>query len=54
MKTARWKVKGYITIYTPVMSANKRGEGGYTPTYTLALLQLVETEKIFSKDIMRE
>ena len=31
----------------------KKGEGGWTPTQKIALLQLVETEEIFSKEIMR-
>ena len=29
-------------------------EIGFTSTYKLALLQLVETKKIFSKDIIRD
>ena len=54
-KEERWKVKGYITIFTPVMSAKKNGKGLWIPTQKLALLQLVETEKEkFSKEITRE
>ena len=51
---SRWKVKGCITIFTIERSAKKRGKGRRNPTYKLALLLLVETEKIFSKGITRE
>ena len=34
--------------------SKNRGEVVWTPTYKIALLQSVETEKIFSKEIMRE
>ena len=54
MKISRWKVKGCITICTIERSAEKRGEGRWNPTYKLALLLLVETEKICSKGITRE
>ena len=45
MKTARWKVTVSITRCTPGKSDKKKGEVGYTPTYKLSLLQLVETDK---------
>ena len=54
MNMVQWKLKVYITMCYPVSRAKKKGYGGCTPTYKLALLQLVETEKNFSKEIMRE
>ena len=41
-------------ICTPVTIYNNKGEGGWTPTQKLSLLQLVETKKRFFKEIMRE
>ena len=54
MKMVRWKVNCSMSICTPVRSYNNKGEGGWKSTYKLALLQLVENEKILSKEIMRE
>ena len=42
-------------MYNPVSGADTKVGGGCTPTWKLALQQLVETEKkICSKGIMRE
>ena len=53
-KNARWKVNGFITRCTPVRSSRKKEREDEQIPIKLALLQLVETEKIFSKDIMRD
>ena len=54
MKTELWKVKGFINRCTPESSDKNKGEEILIPTYKIYLLQLVQTDKIFSKEIMRE
>ena len=49
MRTVRWKEEGLINEFTLLKSTRKKGEGVWTPTYKLALLQLFETEDIFSR-----
>ena len=51
---AWWKEQIYITRCTLIYSARKNGEGYQTPNQKLSLLQLVGTEEIFSKKIMRD
>ena len=36
---AQWKVKGYITRFTPVRSDRKKGEEGWAPNYKPALIK---------------
>ena len=45
----QWKVEGSITI-CPILKINWNNvEGGWTLIYKMSLLQLVETEEIFSR-----
>ena len=41
-------------ICTPGIIDKNKGEVGWAPTQKLSLLQLVETEKSFAKEIIRE
>ena len=50
---AKLKLKGSMTRWTTGRIDKKNGEEGWTPIYKLALLQLVESAKIFSKDIIK-
>ena len=51
--TEQWKEEVLITRFTLLMSTRKKGILGCTHTYKIAILQLVITEEIFSKEIMK-
>ena len=53
-KTVQWKVTGYINRCNPGRSDKKSVEAGWKPTQKIDILKLVETDKIFSRGIMRE
>ena len=49
MKIMRWNIKVSIIIFTTERTVKNKVEGGWTPIYQLALLQLVHTRGIFYK-----